>query len=425
MPHPTAGIELLDRPTTVAVPYGSGSCELILPAGSLRLCPEDPQRRTDQHRFRDLIANRLCNPELDLSRPVLVVTDKTRLCDYPDYLPIVVEQISEQRRSNQPFPIIIAYGTHPRQSDEESSRCYGPLFARWPTFVHHDCDDSSLFVDCGHTQRGTPIRLRRDLLEASAVITMGPICHHYFAGYGGGRKLIFPGCGERQAIYANHGLFLDRHRQGLSPGCQPGELGNNPLAQDLFDMESRLPASLAIHGIQDSAGRICDFLVGSGQELYRQACRTHAASYELSVKPVDTVIASCGGYPKDINFIQAHKTIHNSAAFVRDGGLLVVFAECRDGVGSQTFLPWFGTGYAAAFARLAERYEGNGGTALAMQTKTARIRVCLVTALDRTTCQRIGCDKGDLAMVARLLEEPSGTISWIANGSLLVNRFDS
>jgi nickel-dependent lactate racemase len=143
------------------------------------------------------------------------------------------------------------------------------------------------------------------------------------------------------------------------------------------------------------------------------------------VKPVNTVIASCGGYPKDINFIQAHKTIHNSAAFVRDGGLLVVFAECPDGIGSQTFLPWFGTGYAAAFARLAERYEGNGGTALAMQTKTARIRICLVTALDRTTCQRIGCDKGDLAMVARLLEEPSGTSAWIANGSLLVNRFNS
>ena len=107
----------------------------------------------------------------------------------------------------------------------------------------------------GRTGRGTPIRFRRDLLEASAIITMGAVSHHYFAGYGGGRKLIFPGCGERQAIYKNHGLYLDGAAETIAEGCQPGILDGNPLAEDLFEIEDRLPADLAIHGILDSHGR--------------------------------------------------------------------------------------------------------------------------------------------------------------------------
>ena len=35
----------------------------------------------------------------------------------------------------------------------------------------------------------------------------------------------------------------------------------------------------------------------------------------------DLVVASAGGYPKDINYIQAHKSIHNAASFVKDGGM--------------------------------------------------------------------------------------------------------
>ena len=43
------------------------------------------------------------------------------------------------------------------------------------------------------------------------------ISHHYFAGYGGGRKLIFPGLGEKESIYQNHKLFIDK-KKSTSPG---------------------------------------------------------------------------------------------------------------------------------------------------------------------------------------------------------------
>ena len=106
------------------------------------------------------------------------------------------------------------------------------------------------------------------------------------------------------------------------------------------------------------------------------------------------MIASCGGFPKDINLIQSHKAVHNGAMFVRDGGLLLVYCECRDGIGSKTFLPWFNyNSFAEAFEELANKYEGNGGTALAMMTKLQRIRIGLITQLDHETCKLIGVEK--------------------------------
>ena len=144
----------------------------------------------------------------------------------------------------------------------------------------------SLFVQTGTTSSGTPVRMRKDLLKATSIVTMGPICHHYFAGYGGGRKLIFPGCGEREAIYHNHGLFLDRPKRNLTVQCQPGNLQQNPLADDLFEIQNHLPAQLAIHGIQDSKGKICDFIIGADKLTYLDACSIHASCYEISCPAV-------------------------------------------------------------------------------------------------------------------------------------------
>jgi nickel-dependent lactate racemase len=339
---------------------------------------------------------------------------------------VLLEVLAEFGMQRDALKIIIAYGTHPPQSDTECVAAYGETFHHYP-FIHHDCHDISQFIEMGRTSRNTPIRLRRDIVQASAVITMGAICHHYFAGYGGGRKLIFPGCGEKSAIYANHGLYLDSERGVLSLGCQPGVLENNPLAQDLFEIEKSRPADLAVHGILDSHGRLADLLVGRGMEDFLEGCRIHGASCEMRSPQYDLVIGSCGGFPKDINFIQSHKAMHNSAMFVKDGGLLLLYAECRDGIGSKTFLPWFAVGgFSAAFAKLAESYEGNGGTALATMTKTSRIRIGLISSLSDDLCTTVGLEKWSHEQVRQYVTALDGksSIAIIPNASLLVRVDD-
>jgi nickel-dependent lactate racemase len=402
-----------------------GKALIGVKAGSVvdLLTIREPEAQIDVRRFQERLAQFLAGAELDLSRTAVVVADKTRLCDYPRYLPTLLNQLIECGALPHRMSIYIAYGTHGRQSDAECRQAYGAAYDRFH-WVHHRCDAPDCFEPLGRTRRGTPVQFRKDLLQASCLITFGAISHHYFAGYGGGRKLIFPGLGAKRAIYANHGLFLDQQTRTLASGCRPGALSGNPLAEDLDEVESFRPADMAIHGILDSRGRVCDLVVGRGRECFHQACRQHARSCETeSRRQYDLVLASCGGFPKDINFIQSHKAVHHASAFVRDGGRLVVLAQCPDGIGSETFLPWFDIGdWGAAFNRLSNGYVGNGGTALAMMAKTARITIELITDMDRALAARIGVGKLPARQLQSLLDRHHGSVAVIPNASMLVQR---
>jgi nickel-dependent lactate racemase len=405
----------------ITLPYGQDQLTFSFTGFADILTPQEPAAVIDSRRFSARLNDIFSSAAFDLARPVVVVADKTRLCGYPQYLPVLLQTLTQWGALPENIRILIAYGTHARQSEAECLQAYGACYSAY-SWIHHDCTAARLFKDSVRTRRGTPVRLRPEVLEASCLITFGAIAHHYFAGYGGGRKLVFPGLGERQAIYANHGLFLDRDHRRLAVGCRSGLLDGNPLAEDLAEVESHRPADLAIHGILDSHGRVCNLLVGRGVDDFRKACALHAVCYETSVSVrYDLVLASCGGFPKDINFIQSHKALHHAADFVSDQGRLILLAHCPDGIGSQTFLPWFELGgWEAAFDRLAADYVGNGGTALAMMDKLARIRISLVTGLDQAAARRIGFQHLTVEQAQQAVAQHQGSLAVIPNAGMLV-----
>jgi nickel-dependent lactate racemase len=55
---------------------------------------------------------------------------------------------------------------------------------------------------------------------------------------------------------------------------------------------------------------------------------------------VEIVITSPGGYPKDINLWQSQKSMSAAELMVKDGGTVILPAECRDGVGARGFYEW-------------------------------------------------------------------------------------
>jgi lactate racemase len=412
------------KSSNFSISYGDMVLSLPFLDHMVELQLRDPEKKISPAFFLQQLNVILQETPLDLSRTILVVADKTRVCGYQKYLPLLINTLESHGMDRSRLKIIIAYGTHARQSEDECLQSYGEVY-KMVSFIHHDCHNPNHFEEMGQTSRGTPIRHRKDLLAASAVITMGPVCHHYFAGFGGGRKLIFPGCGERESIFANHSLYLDHTAGTLSPKCQPGILTGNPIAEDLFEIEEKLSAHLSIHGILDSHGNVFDFLIGRGRKPFLDACALHGLTYEFDSPRFDLVIASCGGYPKDINFIQSHKAIHNAAMFVRDGGLLILYAECRDGVGSRTFLPWFEKGsFAKAFCDISCRYEGNGGTTLAMMIKLKRIHIGMVTQLDEDICRLIGVEGWGHNQVCAYLTslKDDNSVALIPNASLVVKK---
>ena len=77
----------------------------------------------------------------------------------------------------------------------------------------------------------------------------------------------------------------------------------------------------------------------------------------------DIVLVSAGGYPKDVNLYQAQKALDNATYAVRPGGIIILIAECIEGLGNQTFATWMME--ARSPDDLLERIQRKFGTSLA------------------------------------------------------------
>jgi len=406
--------------------FGRTKYRLYIPETSaiLRIQePDDHKRDPDAtERFEAGLFDALPRTLSESSRISVVVADKTRLCEYDLYLPRLLNVLDQKGIRPSQIRFFIAYGTHARQSDEQCLHAYGDVYKNY-SFVHHDGSDETVFQPLGTTPSGTPVRFRKDLLKSDLIITFGALSHHYFAGFGGGRKLLFPGLGYTPDIYRNHGLFLDRTKKRLHPGCRPGRLEGNRLAKDLKQIDDAMPVPrINIHALLNSNGRVCRLVTGKTHDDFLRACRLLDACYRLpQADRYRTVVASCGGFPKDINLIQAHKAINNAAMFVKDGGNLIVLARCEDGVGSDTFLPYFEyPDFKTAFQALEKDYRGNGGTALSMMSKTGRINIFLKTDLNDKICAAVGVKKADRQIMETLIKKDTQDMACIENAGLLI-----
>lgn len=401
--------------------YGRSIVELDLPEKCEYLEVKEPVFNIDKEKFQEDFSSYLPIDTAFYTNVGIVISDKTRLCGYPEYLPWLTEVLNNKGAKKENITFYIAYGTHPKQTEEESLNSYGDTYKVY-RFIHHDCFDQESLTELSKTSRGTPVKVRKDVLNSSLLICFGAISHHYFAGFGGGRKLLFPGLADRKAIYSNHGLFLDMSTSRLAEGCQPGILEGNPIAEDLKEIDSYMPPNISIHGILDSTGKVSKLLLGRTYEDFETACREHDSYYRSGIeKQYDLVIASSGGYPKDINFIQGHKSVHHSAAFVKDGGKLIILCECIDGIGSNYFLKYLEAGsFENAFMMLEENYEGNGGTALSMMTKTNRIDIHMHTDLSDQECKTLNVTKLKEQEIQQIINSEKGSIAVIRNASLLV-----
>ncbi len=52
------------------------------------------------------------------------------------------------------------------------------------------------------------------------------------------------------------------------------------------------------------------------------------------------MIATPGGFPKDINLYQAQKALDNARHAVRPGGIIILAGACSEGFGEEVFREW-------------------------------------------------------------------------------------
>ena len=337
-----------------------------------------------------------CHPFLASFRPgekvVIVTSDITRYTGSEVYLPLLVERLNRSGISDDTIEILIALGIHRPQTEVEHRRILGPLYGRIRVY-DHDCDDPKGLVCIGTTSNGITVSINRSAAEADHLILTGAIGFHYFAGFSGGRKSVLPGIASRDACMASHFTVLNpEDGGGKNPLASTGNLEGNPVHRAMFEGCALAKPAFILNTVLTADKRIIAAFAGDWRAAHEEGCRFYQKhfAYPLTEKG-DLVVASCGGFPKDINLIQAHKSMEYASQALADGGVMILLAECRDGFGNDTFFNWFRHKSLEEFeAALRSRYEINGQTAYSLMQKTERFRIILVSQLPAHQVEEMG-----------------------------------
>ncbi len=339
---------------------------------------------------------------------VIVTSDITRYTGSDHYLPFLVERLLAAGNSEQDLEIVIALGIHRPQSEAEHRKILGSLHGRIAV-SDHECDNPGQLVTLGVTSSGIHVAINRKVAEADRLIVTGTVGFHYFAGFGGGRKGLVPGVASRETCMATHfAVFNPPEVGGKHPLARPGVLEGNPVHAALLEAASMVKTDFLLNTVLTPSKDILGVYCGDLEAAHLAACDQVRSLYAVSLdEQADLAVVSCGGAPKDINFIQAHKALDYGVGALRNGGTIILLAACPDGFGNPTFFDWFRHQDLGEFERaLRSRYEINGQTAHATLAKARRYRVILVSELGAEETRTMGMEKAsDLATALRMAHE--------------------
>lgn len=323
---------------------------------------------------------------------VIVVPDKSRVSGSEVYLPILRQRLNQLGVADQQISILVATGNHPPQPEAQLLSLFPADILASVKILQHDCHDKRALSYVGETKRGTPIFVNKLVADADHIIVCGTIVHHYFAGFSGGPKMIVPGCAGHESITRNHALAIDPKSLRLHPGCRDGKVEGNPLQEDLREAFKFINVTFLLHPILNGHYSIIGAVGGEPLQAHAAGCRIVDDIYRVPIsEQADLVIVSCGGYPKDINYIQAHKSLHHASYAVRPRGTIIFLAECTEGIGSRTFMQWFDCQSSEQLHHeLLHRYKINGTTALATMQKARESRIIAVTGLPPEIVRKLG-----------------------------------
>ncbi len=227
---------------------------------------------------------------------------------------------------------LISTGLHPAATPAELHQIFGNF---WPSIAdrvesHNAFADETLVDFQADDAR---CRLNHRLRECDAILTIGSVEPHYFAGFTGGRKIILPGCASFADIEQNHAA-------AVSVESRPLRRQGNPVWEDIHhrtQVLDHVPLA-SIQVVCDHHGRIFFAAAGDADKSYDQACAFVTENFAHEVSDPYDVVISVVYPPLDRNLYQLQKSYENVAAAVRDGGAILLLSGCPDGVGDDRFL---------------------------------------------------------------------------------------
>lgn len=326
----------------VNLPYGRGTLTYEINGNPARYQLIQPNCELSQIRYSNKAVRKALASPIGVENPwagvgeestvAITVNDKTRPVPNTTLLPPLLGVLQTKGVKKENITIYIASGTHIPMDKGEFPLVLGDEIPQQFSVIPHNCDDENKLCEIGVTFRKTPVFVNRGFYKCDIKIVVGDIEPHHFAGYSGGVKSAAIGLAGRKTINTNHKLLLD---ENSVIGC----FQQNPLRQDIEEIGSLMKIDLALNAVLNQEKEILAVFFGKPDAVMKAGIQVVDQISRIPISHAyDIVIASAGGYPKDINLYQAQKAMTHASLFCKPGGVIVLIAECEEGVGSNGYL---------------------------------------------------------------------------------------
>jgi lactate racemase len=272
---------------------------------------------------------------VQMARPghkvVILVDDATRSVPTAELLVPIVDELTKAGVPKKNICALVAAGLHRKMKRKELDAVLGPLEGKI-RIINHDPDKNLTYL--GKTRLGTRIYLNRTFMEADIKILTGDVEFHQFCGYGGGAKSVHPGVADSESIRLVHS------RMELK-GTGPGRIKGNPVRREIDEVGRMAGVDFIVNVVLNPANEVAKVVCGDVIEAFLAGTAVCDKIYRIEVpNRADVVIASAGGFPKDIDLYQAQKALQSAKHIVKKRGKIILLAECREGHGSPLSLRW-------------------------------------------------------------------------------------
>lgn len=326
---------------------------------------------------------------------LFVVPDATRRTACGQIINLLVRRLIANGTMPFDIRVIFATGIHRKVTEEEKREIVTPFIAQRIKMLDHNSRDLAQIVNFGESKSGIPIQLNRALTEHDHTIVIGGVNFHYFAGFTGGRKLICPGLGSTRTVGETHKLAFDCENKTRREGVGTAKLDGNAVHEAFMEVVEKSPPSFAVNTIVNEKGEAVEVFAGNWKTSHRKACEFYAENHTVKLKEKrEIIIASCGGFPHDINMIQAQKALDTAANACKENGTIIFLAECENGLGRNDFLSWFEAENSTKLAeKLCESYQVNGQTAWNLLKKAEKFDIKIITSLPEEETRQMRLQK--------------------------------
>jgi len=258
-------------------------------------------------------------------------------------LPVLIDYLNDAGIVDEDITVIIAVGAHRQNTADEFVELCSDSVCHRIRVINHNAWDTENMVYYGKTSRGTDVSLNRVVAEADRVILTGCVIYHYMVGYGGGRKSVMPGVASLKTIQQSHMWAMNRVvGKGSNPLAANMKTDGNPAHEDMMEVAAFLKPDFIVNVVPNLDGDITGIFAGNWISAWQAPARLVDEIFGVTIEAqADIVIASAGGYPKDINLYQSQKTIDNAVYAMKPGGVVILLADCPDIMEPKEFFDWF------------------------------------------------------------------------------------